>query len=120
MSQATERITTAYEAAGYDVEQVHLTPTYTRLNVTDRAARTQSKVELVAEFLHHPPVDSDLGPARHRPNPLHRHRCLPHVHRPTAFVSRTPHRHSHTGQATNPTQAPSTQCCCLPPPHQEQ
>ncbi|MBW8087967.1 nucleotidyl transferase AbiEii/AbiGii toxin family protein [Streptomyces hygroscopicus subsp. hygroscopicus] len=66
MSQAAERITTAYEAAGYDVEQVHLTPTYTRLNVTDRAARTQSKVEFVAEFLHHPPVDSDLGPALHR------------------------------------------------------
>ncbi|GAA1265257.1 nucleotidyl transferase AbiEii/AbiGii toxin family protein [Streptomyces javensis] len=66
MEQAAERITTAYEAAGYDVEQVHLTPTYTRLNVTDRAVGTQSKVELVAEFLHHSPVDSDLGPVLHR------------------------------------------------------
>lgn len=66
MAQAAERITTAYEAAGYTVEQVHLTPTYTRLNVTDAASGTQSKVELVAEFLHHTPVDSDLGPVLHR------------------------------------------------------
>ncbi|MCQ8829886.1 nucleotidyl transferase AbiEii/AbiGii toxin family protein [Streptomyces malaysiensis] len=66
MEQAAERISTAYEAAGYTVEQVHLTPTYTRLNVTDPASGTQSKVELVAEFLHHTPVDSDLGPVLHR------------------------------------------------------
>ncbi|WP_311766963.1 nucleotidyl transferase AbiEii/AbiGii toxin family protein [Streptomyces rhizosphaericus] len=66
MEQAAERITTAYEAAGYTVEQVHLTPTYTRLNVTDAALGAQSKVELVAEFLHHTPVDSDLGPVLHR------------------------------------------------------
>ncbi|MGW7657878.1 nucleotidyl transferase AbiEii/AbiGii toxin family protein [Streptomyces asiaticus] len=66
MEQAAERITTAYEAAGYTVEQVHLTPTYTRLNVTDPASGTQSKVELVAEFLHHTPVESDLGPVLHR------------------------------------------------------
>ncbi|MEE4594211.1 nucleotidyl transferase AbiEii/AbiGii toxin family protein [Streptomyces sp. DSM 41524] len=66
MEQAAERITTAYEAAGYTVEQVHLTPTYTRLNVTDPASGTQSKVEFVAEFLHHTPVDSDLGPVLHR------------------------------------------------------
>ncbi|MGW5444615.1 hypothetical protein [Streptomyces asiaticus] len=65
-SQAAERITAAYEAAGYTVEQAHLTPTYTRLNVTDPASGTQSKVELVAEFLHHTPVDSDLGPVLHR------------------------------------------------------
>lgn len=66
MSQAAERITTAYEAAGYAVEQAHLTPTYTRLNVTDTASGTQSKVELVAEFLHHAPVESELGPVLHR------------------------------------------------------
>ncbi|MEU2683714.1 nucleotidyl transferase AbiEii/AbiGii toxin family protein [Streptomyces hygroscopicus] len=66
MEQAAERITTAYKAAGYIVEQVHLTSTYTRLNVTDPASGTQSKVELVAEFLHHTPVDSDLGPVLHR------------------------------------------------------
>jgi len=66
MSQATERITTAYEAAGYSVEQAHLTPTYTRLNVTDTASGTQSKVELVAEFLRHAPVESELGPVLHR------------------------------------------------------
>ncbi|MBI0375234.1 hypothetical protein JBE27_02815 [Streptomyces albiflaviniger] len=52
-----ERITTSYEAAGYTVEQAHLTCTYTRLNVTDPTSGTQSKVELVAEFLHHTPVD---------------------------------------------------------------
>ncbi|WPB91935.1 nucleotidyl transferase AbiEii/AbiGii toxin family protein [Streptomyces malaysiensis] len=66
MEQAAERISTAYEAAGYTVEQVHLTPTYTRLNVTDPGSDTQSKVELVAEFLHHTPVDSELGPVLHR------------------------------------------------------
>ncbi|MFF5673940.1 hypothetical protein ACFY8S_28075 [Streptomyces hygroscopicus] len=66
MEQAAERISTAYEAAGYTVEQVHLTPTYTRLNVTDPDSDTQSKVELVAEFLHHTPVDSELGPVLHR------------------------------------------------------
>lgn len=66
MSQAAERITTAYEAAGYTVEQAHLTPTYTRLNVTDTTSGMHSKVELVAEFLHHTPVESDLGPVLHR------------------------------------------------------
>ncbi|WP_432038428.1 nucleotidyl transferase AbiEii/AbiGii toxin family protein [Streptomyces cucumeris] len=66
MEQAAERISTAYDAAGYTVEQVHLTPTYTRLNVTDPDSDTQSKVELVAEFLHHTPVDSELGPVLHR------------------------------------------------------
>jgi hypothetical protein len=39
--------------------------TYTRLNITDPDTGTFSKVELVAEFLHHPPVDSDLGPVLH-------------------------------------------------------
>ncbi|ADI08748.1 hypothetical protein SBI_05628 [Streptomyces bingchenggensis BCW-1] len=66
MSQAAERITTAYEAAGYSVEQAHVTPTCTRLNVTDPASGAQSKVELVAEFLHDTPVESDLGPVLHR------------------------------------------------------
>jgi len=54
------------EAAGYRVEVVQPVPTYTRMNVTDPATGTQNKVELVAEFLHHPPVDSDLGPVLHR------------------------------------------------------
>ncbi|MBV9025168.1 MAG: nucleotidyl transferase AbiEii/AbiGii toxin family protein [Streptomycetaceae bacterium] len=66
MAEATTRITAAYEAVGYRVEQAHQTSAYTRLNVTDPAIGAQSKVELVAEFLHHEPVESDLGPVLHR------------------------------------------------------
>lgn len=66
MPAATERIAAAYEAAGYAVELVYQSPTYTRLNVTDEANLIQSKVELVAEFLHHAPVPSELGPVLHR------------------------------------------------------
>lgn len=66
MAEAAARITAAYEAAGYTVEQVHQAETYSRLNVTDPATGAQSKVELVAEFLHHAPVDSELGPVLHR------------------------------------------------------
>jgi hypothetical protein len=36
------------------------------MNVTDPSTGTQNKVELVAEFLHRPPVDSELGPVLHR------------------------------------------------------
>jgi hypothetical protein len=56
----------AQEAAGYTVEVVHQVPAYTRMNVTDPSTGTQNKVELVAEFLHLPPVDSVLGPVLHR------------------------------------------------------
>jgi nucleotidyltransferase AbiEii toxin of type IV toxin-antitoxin system len=66
MPEATAGIVAAFEAAGYTVELVHQTPTYTRLNVTDAVNRIQSKVELVAEFLHHSPVTSELGPVLHR------------------------------------------------------
>jgi hypothetical protein len=38
---------------------------YTRLDVTDPATGSHSKVELVAEFLHHAPVASELGPVLH-------------------------------------------------------
>jgi hypothetical protein len=66
MTAATRTVTAAYEAAGYVVELGQQAPTYTRLNVTDPATGSHSKVELVAEFLHHAPVASELGPVLHR------------------------------------------------------
>ncbi|WP_035841565.1 nucleotidyl transferase AbiEii/AbiGii toxin family protein [Kitasatospora azatica] len=66
MPAAVVRAAAAYEAAGYSVEVAQQVPTYARMNVTDPATGFQSKVELVAEFLHHPPVASDLGPVLHR------------------------------------------------------
>jgi Nucleotidyl transferase AbiEii toxin, Type IV TA system len=65
MREAVERVKEAYTSAGYAVELTHRTPTYSRLNVSVPATGTQTKVELVAEFLHHPPVQSDLGPVLH-------------------------------------------------------
>ena len=67
MPAATERVIAAYEAAGFTVELAHqnLEHTYTRLNVTDPASGVHNKVELVAEFLNHPPVPSELGPVLH-------------------------------------------------------
>ncbi|MFC1439197.1 nucleotidyl transferase AbiEii/AbiGii toxin family protein [Streptacidiphilus sp. N1-10] len=65
MPAAVERVTAAYQAAGFLVEIAQQVATYTRLNVIDPASGAQSKVELVAEFLHHPPVQSDLGPVLH-------------------------------------------------------
>ncbi|WP_211265307.1 nucleotidyl transferase AbiEii/AbiGii toxin family protein [Actinacidiphila oryziradicis] len=66
MPDAAARVIAAYEAAGYRVELAQQVDTCTRLNITDPDTGTFSKVELVAEFLHHPPVDSDLGPVRTR------------------------------------------------------
>lgn len=66
MPAAVAAAVAAYEAAGYTVEVVQQVPTYTRMNVTDPVTGAQNKVELVAEFLHHPPVASDLGPVLHR------------------------------------------------------
>ncbi|WP_457034073.1 nucleotidyl transferase AbiEii/AbiGii toxin family protein [Kitasatospora sp. P5_F3] len=66
MPAAVAAAVAAYEAAGYAVEVVQQVPTYTRMNVTDPVTGAQNKVELVAEFLHHPPVASDLGPVLHR------------------------------------------------------
>lgn len=66
MPAAVTRIIEAYSAAGYTVEVAQQTPTYSRLNVTDPSTGAQSKVELVAEFLHHAPVSSELGPVLHR------------------------------------------------------
>ena len=66
MPDAAARIIASYEAAGYTVELAQQVPTYTRLNITDSTTGSQSKVELVAEFLHHPPVESELGPVLHR------------------------------------------------------
>ncbi|MDH6129224.1 hypothetical protein [Kitasatospora sp. GP82] len=66
MPAAVARAVAAYEAAGYTVEIAQQVPTYARMNVADPATGFQSKVELVAEFLHHLPVASDLGPVLHR------------------------------------------------------
>jgi hypothetical protein len=67
MPAATERVIAAYEAAGFTVELAHQNSehTYTRLNVTDPGSGIQNKVELVAEFLNHPPVPSEFGPVLH-------------------------------------------------------
>jgi hypothetical protein len=65
MPAATARVAAAYEAAGYLVDVAQQVDTYTRLTITDPTTDTRTKVELVAEFLHHPPVDSDLGPVLH-------------------------------------------------------
>lgn len=65
MSDAATRLVDAYQRAGYTVELAQQAPTYTRLNVVDPRTGSQSKVELVAEFLHHPPVHSALGPVLH-------------------------------------------------------
>jgi hypothetical protein len=67
MPAATERIIAADKAVGFTVELTHQNPehTYTQLTVTDPVSGTQNKVELVAEFLNHPPVPSDLGPVLH-------------------------------------------------------
>ncbi|MGA5703124.1 nucleotidyl transferase AbiEii/AbiGii toxin family protein [Peterkaempfera bronchialis] len=66
MPAAVAAAAAAYETAGYTVEVVQQVPTYTRMNVTDPATGTQNKVELVAEFLHYPPVESEFGPVLHR------------------------------------------------------
>lgn len=66
MTDAVERITAAYTDAGYEVEVTQQVPTYSRLSVTDPSTGHHSKVELVAEFLHHLPVESELGPVLHR------------------------------------------------------
>ncbi|MGK4580360.1 nucleotidyl transferase AbiEii/AbiGii toxin family protein [Kitasatospora sp. HPMI-4] len=66
MPAAVRAAVAAYSAAGYRVQVVRQVSTYTRLSVTDPATGIQSKVELVAEFLHHPPVASELGPVLHR------------------------------------------------------
>jgi hypothetical protein len=66
MPAATDRIVEAYERAGFRVERGHCSDTYVRLQVTDLGTGATSKVELVAEFLQHEPVPSELGPVLHR------------------------------------------------------
>jgi hypothetical protein len=66
MPEAVARLIKAYSAAGYTVETAQQTPTYSRLNVIDPSTGSQTKVELVAEFLRHAPVPSELGPVFHR------------------------------------------------------
>lgn len=66
MPSAVATLVQAYQAAGYTVEVAQQAPTYSRLNVTNPRTDSQSKVELVAEFLHHPPVPSEFGPVLHR------------------------------------------------------
>ncbi|MFD4558361.1 nucleotidyl transferase AbiEii/AbiGii toxin family protein [Streptomyces sp. NPDC058469] len=67
MPEAVARLIKAYSAAGYTVETTQQTPIYSRLNVIDPSTGSQTKVELVvAEFLRHAPVPSELGPVLHR------------------------------------------------------
>ena len=66
MPEAVARLIKAYSAAGYTVETAQQTPAYSRLNVIDPSTGSQTKVELVAEFLRHAPVPSELGPLLHR------------------------------------------------------
>ncbi|WP_405978173.1 nucleotidyl transferase AbiEii/AbiGii toxin family protein [Streptomyces sp. NBC_00158] len=65
LPQAIARLVEAYQAAGYLVQVTQQAQVYARLHVTDPASGAQSKVELVGDLLHHPPVASDLGPVLH-------------------------------------------------------
>lgn len=61
-----ERVSAAYTAAGYEVEGTQQGPTYSRLSVTDPSIGHHGRGELVAEFLHRPPVEAAPGPVLHR------------------------------------------------------
>ncbi|MEU9105214.1 hypothetical protein AB0D54_12720 [Streptomyces xanthophaeus] len=65
LPQAVARLAEAYRTAGYLVQVTQQAQVYARLHVTEPASGAQSKVELVGDLLHHPPVESDLGPALH-------------------------------------------------------
>ncbi|MDJ0384830.1 nucleotidyl transferase AbiEii/AbiGii toxin family protein [Streptomyces sp. G-G2] len=65
LPQAIARLVEAYRTAGYLVEVTQQAQVYARLHVTDPDSGSQSKVELVGDLLHHPPVESDLGPVLH-------------------------------------------------------
>ncbi|APU43439.1 nucleotidyl transferase AbiEii/AbiGii toxin family protein [Streptomyces sp. TN58] len=65
LPQAIARLVEAYESAGYKVQVTQQAQVYARLHVTDPGTGAQSKVKLVGDLLHHPPVDSDLGPVLH-------------------------------------------------------
>jgi hypothetical protein len=66
MPLATALIAAAYERDGLAVEVRQRAETYVRLHVTEPATQRWVKVELVAEFLLHAPVPSELGPVLHR------------------------------------------------------
>ncbi|KRV47596.1 hypothetical protein AQ490_06810 [Wenjunlia vitaminophila] len=66
MPAATERLVTVLRDHGYGVEVVQRVEAYVRLVVTDPVSGRDTKVELVAEFLQHPPVPSRWGPVLHR------------------------------------------------------
>ncbi|WP_327304002.1 nucleotidyl transferase AbiEii/AbiGii toxin family protein [Streptomyces sp. NBC_01298] len=65
LPQAIARLVEAYQSAGYLVQVTQQAQVYARLHVTDPASGAQSKVELVGDLLHHPAVESDLGPVLH-------------------------------------------------------
>ncbi|WP_330299050.1 nucleotidyl transferase AbiEii/AbiGii toxin family protein [Streptomyces sp. NBC_00503] len=65
LPQAIARLVEAYRTAGYLVQVTQQAQVYARLHVTDPTSGAQSKVELVGDLLHHPPVESDLGPVLH-------------------------------------------------------
>nr|WP_237419292.1 nucleotidyl transferase AbiEii/AbiGii toxin family protein [Kitasatospora sp. SID7827] len=65
MPAATARVVAALQDAGLGAEAATTSETYVRLRVTDPATGREAKVELVAEFLSHPPVNGVLGPVLH-------------------------------------------------------
>lgn len=58
LPQAIARLAEAYRTAGYLVQVTQQAQLYARLHVTDPDSGSQSKVELVGDLLHHPPVES--------------------------------------------------------------
>ena len=65
LPRAVARVVEAYESAGFAVQIVQQALVFARLLVTDPGNGAQSKVELVGDFVHHPPVESSLGPVLH-------------------------------------------------------
>ncbi|WP_329565306.1 nucleotidyl transferase AbiEii/AbiGii toxin family protein [Kitasatospora sp. NBC_01266] len=65
MPAATTRALSALWEEGLEAEAATTSETYVRLQVTDPATGRETKVELVAEFLSHPPVEAALGPVLH-------------------------------------------------------
>lgn len=63
---AVDKVVAAYRADGYDVEIDLRLDTFARLHVTDPDNSSQQhRVELVANWRAHPPVQLDIGPVLH-------------------------------------------------------
>jgi hypothetical protein len=62
---AVDDVVTAYQHAGFTVEMDHRTATFARLQVTVPGDAASYRVELVANWRMHPPVQMDVGPVLH-------------------------------------------------------